>query len=79
MTNPIRRIVGRYLRDKAVVEQAAKDVRAPDTVVDGHPTTQSPTTATGLPVEGQVRKQWNPRKGGLPTFYPALKKTIGRS
>jgi hypothetical protein len=28
---------------------------------------QSPTTDTGLPVEEQVRKEWDPKKGGLPT------------
>ena len=31
-------------------------------------TVQSPTTETGLPVEEQVRKTWDPTKdGGLPT------------
>ena len=30
---------------------------------------QSPTTDSGLPVEDQVRKEWDPKKeGGLPTF-----------
>jgi hypothetical protein len=33
---------------------------------DGH--VQSPTTDSGLPVEEQVRKEWDPKKGGLPTF-----------
>ena len=31
-------------------------------------TERRPTTSTGLPVEDQVRKEWDPRKGGLPTF-----------
>jgi hypothetical protein len=31
-------------------------------------TVQSPTTDTGLPVEEQIRKEWDPKKdGGLPT------------
>jgi hypothetical protein len=31
-------------------------------------TVQSPTTETGLPIEEQVRKEWDPKKdGGLPT------------
>jgi hypothetical protein len=31
---------------------------------------QSPTTRTGLPVEEQVRKEWDPKKdGGLPTSH----------
>ena len=30
-------------------------------------TVQSPTTETGLPVEEQIRKEWDPKKdGGLP-------------
>jgi hypothetical protein len=29
---------------------------------------QSPTTDSGLPVDEQVRKEWDPKKGGLPTF-----------
>jgi len=30
-------------------------------------TVQSPTTKTGLPVEEQIRKEWDPKKnGGLP-------------
>jgi hypothetical protein len=29
---------------------------------------QSPVTETGLPVEEQIRKEWDPKKdGGLPT------------
>lgn len=33
-------------------------------------TVQSPTTRTGLPVEEQVRKEWDSKKdGGLPTSH----------
>jgi hypothetical protein len=32
------------------------------------PATRSSQTETGLPVEGQVRKQWDRKKGGLPIF-----------
>jgi len=33
-----------------------------------NPGVQSPTTETGLPVEEQIRKEWDPKKqGGLPT------------
>lgn len=33
---------------------------------------KSPTTETGLAVEEQVRKEWDPKKnGGLPTSLPA--------
>jgi hypothetical protein len=33
---------------------------------EGH--VQSPMTDSGLPVEEQIRKEWDPKKGGLPTF-----------
>jgi hypothetical protein len=39
---------------------------------------RSPTTSTGLPVEDQVRKEWDPRKGGLPTFLPHGMTNISR-
>jgi hypothetical protein len=29
---------------------------------------QNSTTDGGLPVEEQLRKEWDPKKGGLPTF-----------
>jgi hypothetical protein len=33
-------------------------------------TVHSPTTKTGLPIEEQVRKEWDPKKdGGLPTSH----------
>ena len=33
-------------------------------------TVRSPTTKTGLPVEEQIRKEWDPKKdGGLPTSH----------
>ena len=54
------------MREKAVVRQAAKKVRLAD---QGRQ--REETTETGLSVEGQVRKQWNPGQGGLPTFLRA--------
>jgi hypothetical protein len=50
-------------------QRVAKGVHAPETVVEGEPALQSPTTSTGLPVEDQVRKKWDSDKGGLPIFY----------
>jgi hypothetical protein len=44
-----------------VADEPVADADAPDATV------QSPTTETGLPVEEQVRKEWDPKKdGGLP-------------
>ena len=53
-----------------------QDRHAPDHVADEPvadadalgATVRSPTTKTGLPVEEQVQKEWDPKKdGGLPT------------
>jgi hypothetical protein len=57
----------RHVREKSTIDHLVKDVFEPKTP-DKEPTGRSPTTSTGLPVEDQVRKEWNPRKGGLPTF-----------
>ena len=57
----------RHVREKAVVQHVAKRLYEPTTSIDEQ-TVHSSTTATGLPVEEQVRKQWNPRAGGLPIF-----------
>ena len=44
-----------------VADESVADADAPDATV------QSPITETGLPVEEQVRKEWDPKKdGGLP-------------
>jgi hypothetical protein len=32
--------------------------------------THSPTTKAGLSVADQLRKEWDPRQGGLPVFLP---------
>jgi hypothetical protein len=41
-------------------------------------TVQSPTTETGLPVEEQIRKEWDPKKqGGLPTSFRRKTAKIG--
>ncbi|HEX6443233.1 MAG TPA: hypothetical protein VF007_13665 [Stellaceae bacterium] len=46
-----------HVADEPVGEAGAADA-----------TVQSPTTETGLPVEEQIRKEWDPKKqGGLPT------------
>jgi len=54
----------RQVRDKTVIDHLAEKVFDPN-AADG-PAVQDPKTSTGLPVEEQVRKEWNPRKGGLP-------------
>jgi hypothetical protein len=61
------RMERRHVREKAVVHHVAKRLYEPTAFIDEQ-AVHSPTTTTGLPVEEQVRKQWNPREGGLPTF-----------
>jgi hypothetical protein len=56
------------VREKATIDHLVEDVFEPK-ARDEKQTARSPTTSTGLPVEDQVRKEWDPRKGGLPTFY----------
>ena len=58
----------RHVREKATIDHLERDVYQPKAPNEEH-ATRSPTTSTGLPVEDQVRKEWDPRKGGLPTFF----------
>jgi hypothetical protein len=58
----------RQVREKAVIDHLAKRLYDPSASADEGRTVRNPTTSTGLPVEGQIHKKWNPRKGGLPTF-----------
>ena len=52
--------------DKATIDHLADELYE-EKPEDGR--IQSPTTDSGLPVEEQVRKEWDPnKKGGLPTF-----------
>ena len=57
----------RHVREKATIDHLVQDVYDPKPPDEKH-AAHSPTTSTGLPVEDQVRKEWNSRKGGLPTF-----------
>ncbi|HJZ14115.1 MAG TPA: hypothetical protein VJ251_01465 [Stellaceae bacterium] len=57
----------RHVREKATIDHLVQEVYEPKTPDEKH-TERSPTTSTGLPVEDQVRKEWDPRGGGLPTF-----------
>ena len=57
----------RHVREKATIDHLAQNVYEAKPRGEKH-APRSPTTATGLPVEDQVRKEWDPRKGGLPVF-----------
>jgi hypothetical protein len=62
------RMQRRHVREKATIDHLVQDVYEPKTPDEKH-TKRSPTTSSGLPVEDQVRKEWDPRKGGLPIFW----------
>jgi hypothetical protein len=68
MANTRDRMERRHVREKAVIDHLAKRLYQPMPSADDGHTIHEPTTSTGLPVEDQIRKKWNPRKGGLPTF-----------
>ena len=67
MTKTPELMKSRHVREKATIDHLVQDVYNPKPLHEKH-TPCSPTTATGLPVEDQVRKEWDSRKGGLPTF-----------
>ena len=55
----------RHRREKATIDHLV------DKVYENEPAegrVRSPATDSGLPIEEQVRKEWDPKKGGLPTF-----------
>jgi len=60
----------RHVREKSVVDHVARKLFAPKPEPAAEAGAERPgsTTETGLSVEEQVRKEWDPRKGGLPTF-----------
>ena len=53
---------------------------ADEPVVDPDATVRSPTTETGLPVEEQIQKEWDPKKdGGLPTPLSDARRKSGHN
>ena len=67
MTKSLDRTAKRHIREKAVIDHLVKEGYDPKPA-EGEPTVHDPNTSTGLPVEEQVRKEWDPHKGGLPVF-----------
>ena len=67
MTKAYERTQRRHVREKATIDHLVQNVFEPKASDEEH-TSRSPTTSTGLPVEDQVRKEWNLRAGGLPIF-----------
>jgi hypothetical protein len=67
MAKAPERMQRRHVREKATIDHLVQDVYKPKPIEKKHGE-HSPTTSGGLPVEDQVRKEWNPGKGGLPIF-----------
>ena len=66
MAKASERMQKRYVREKATIDHLVQDVYKPKPLDEQH-ASHSLTTSTGLPVEDQVRKEWDPKKqGGLP-------------
>jgi hypothetical protein len=57
----------RHVREKATIDHLVQDVYKAKAIDEKH-LGHSSTTPSGLPVEDQVRKEWDPRTGGLPIF-----------
>ena len=70
MANDTAKTQRRHVREKSVIDHVARRLfeKRPETVPENGAETARPTTDTGLPVEEQVRKEWDPSKGGLPIF-----------
>jgi hypothetical protein len=66
MANALERTGRRHVREKATIDHLVHGYKAK--APDERHTEHSSATSTGLSVEDQVRKEWDPRKGGLPTF-----------
>ena len=59
----------RHIRDESIIDHLARKLYDPKGKEEEKASgTQDSTTETGLSVEDQVRKEWNPGKGGLPVF-----------
>ena len=56
----------RHRREKSASNRPADKLSAPKPATKD---LKKPVTEKGLSIEGQVRKKWDPKKGGLPIFY----------
>jgi hypothetical protein len=55
----------RHRREKSTIDHLADKVYGPQPAAKD---LKEPMTDQGLPIEEQVRKTWDPKKGGLPIF-----------
>ena len=59
----------RHVREQSIIDHVARDLfkPPPEPAAEKIKRPKS-TTETGVPVEEQVRKEWDGSQGGLPTF-----------
>jgi hypothetical protein len=76
MSKAAERAARRHIREKATIDRVIKRGATPPPPPADQPR-EGATTADGLSVEEQVRKEWGPNKGGLPTFWRELS-AVGR-
>jgi hypothetical protein len=55
----------RHRREKSTIDHLTDKMYAPKPAAKN---LRRPTTDQGLSIKGQVRKKWDPKKGGLPIF-----------
>src|SRR6476469_10600228 len=59
----------RHIREKSMIDHVARDLFKPPPEPAAEKSDKpKPTTDTGLSVEEQVRKEWDPSKGGCRRF-----------
>lgn len=59
----------RHIREQIVIDHVARDLFKPPPAPAAEKSERpEPMTDTGPSIEEQVRKEWDPSKGGLPTF-----------
>jgi hypothetical protein len=60
----------RYVREKSATDHLARKLFEPkrDSAAENGAEPPSSTIDTGLSFEEQMRKEWDPSKGGLPIF-----------
>ena len=59
----------RHRREEATIDHLARKVFKPLPIpAEEKPAAPGATTSTGLSVDEQIRKEWDPKKGGLPIF-----------
>jgi hypothetical protein len=70
MANDPAKTRRRHVREKSIIDHVARDLfePKPEAAAENGAGPPSPTTEIGLSVEEQVRKEWDPSQGGLPTF-----------